>query len=60
MRQNFARTTLTDAEAECLLGELQHTLAGLADVEMRHELECEQIAAGSGPAADKDHLSGRM
>jgi hypothetical protein len=60
MRQNFARTTLTDAEAECLLGELQHTLAGLADVEMRHELECEQIAAGFGSRGRQGSLVGRM
>jgi hypothetical protein len=57
MRQSLARTAWTDNEANRLLGEVQHTLAGLANVEVRHELECEQIAAWSGPAADKDRLS---
>jgi hypothetical protein len=56
MRQSLARLTWVDDEADYLLGELQHTLARLADVEMRHELECEQIATRSGPAADKDRL----
>jgi len=45
MRQTLARAAWTEDEPDRLLGELQHTLAGLADVEMRHELECGQIAA---------------
>jgi hypothetical protein len=57
MRQSLARTASIGDEADGLLGELQHTLAVLADVEMRHQLECEQIAAWSDPAADKDRLS---
>lgn len=57
MRQRLARTAWTKDEHDRLLGELQHTLADLADVEMRHELECEQIAAWSDPAMDKDRLS---
>jgi len=57
MRQSLARAARIDDEADDLLGELQQTLARLADVEMRHEVECEQIAAGSGPATDKDRLS---
>jgi hypothetical protein len=57
MRHSLARTDWTGDEADSLLGEAQHTLADLADVEMRHQLECEQIAAWSGPAADKVRLS---
>ena len=57
MRQSLARTTRTDDEADGLLGELQHALASLADVEVRHEVEREQIAAWSGSEADRDRLS---
>lgn len=57
MRRSLARAAWTEDENDRLLGELQHTLADLADVEMRHKLECEQIAAWSGPAMDKDRLS---
>jgi hypothetical protein len=57
MRQNLARMTWTDDEADRLLGELQHTLANLADVEMRREIEHEQIEAWSVPTADKARLS---
>jgi hypothetical protein len=46
-----------DDEAERLLGEVHHALASLADVEVRHEIECEQIAARPGSTADKDRLS---
>jgi hypothetical protein len=57
MRQGLARTARIGDEADGVLGELQHTLAGLADGEMRRELQCEQIAAWSGSATDKDRLS---
>jgi hypothetical protein len=33
-----------------LPGELQHTLATLADVEMRHDREREQLDAWAGPS----------
>jgi hypothetical protein len=57
MRQSLARTAWTDNEADRLLGEAQRALASLADVEVRHEVEFEQIDAWSGPVADKDRLS---
>lgn len=57
MQETLARAAWTEDEPDRLLGELQHTLAGLADVEMRYETELEQIEAWSAPAADKDRLS---
>jgi hypothetical protein len=57
MLRSLASTIATDDGYDDLLGELQHNLAGLADVEMRHEVEREQIEAWPGSIADKEHLS---
>jgi hypothetical protein len=47
----------TDDRNDRLLGEVQRTLACLADAHMRREVEREQIAAWPGPAADKERRS---
>jgi hypothetical protein len=54
MRRSLASVIATDNADDRLLGELQHTLAGLADVELRHEVEREKIQAGLGSLADKE------
>jgi hypothetical protein len=41
-----------------LLSKVQHTLAALADVKIRHEVERKQIAAWSGLATDKERQFG--
>jgi hypothetical protein len=56
MLRSLANKIETDAWDDRLLGELQHTLAALADVEVDHEIEREHIAASSGSAADKERL----
>jgi hypothetical protein len=57
MRRNHVKITSTNDGCDGLLGELQHTLAGLANAEMRHEIAREQIERSSGPVADKEHRS---
>ena len=54
MRRNHVRVTSTDDGCDGLLGQLQYTLAGLANAEMRHEMAREQIERSSGPVADKE------
>jgi hypothetical protein len=49
MRRNHVRITSTDDGCDGLLGQLQYTLAGLANAEMRHEMAREQIERSSGP-----------
>jgi hypothetical protein len=49
------RITSTDDGCDGLLGQLQYTLAGLANAEMRYEMAREQIERSSGPVADKEH-----
>jgi hypothetical protein len=39
-----------------LLPELQRTLAALADIETRYEIERDCLESWSGPAEVKDHL----
>ena len=39
-----------------LLADWQRTLATLADIETRYEIERDHLESGSGPAEVKDHL----
>jgi hypothetical protein len=39
-----------------LLGEIQDTLAALADLECRHQIEQERLKQGSEPASDGERL----
>lgn len=50
------RPPVTRIEGDHLLGEVQNTLAELADVEMRHEVERNEIVHGPSTAADKECL----
>ncbi|WP_262027090.1 hypothetical protein [Microvirga sp. Mcv34] len=54
MRRSLASVIATDKEDDHLLGELQHTLAELADVELRHKVEREKIQAWPGSLADQE------
>ena len=54
MRRSVASVIARDNADDRLLGELQHTLAGLADVELRHEAEREKIQVGLGSLADNE------